>query len=61
MKYKVGEFYYLRKDYSVLCKNDRVEIVFRRKKGKDTFVDVKDINNRRVNGVPSNILKKRPC
>ena len=61
MKYKVGEFYYLKKDYSILCKNDRVQIVFRRKKSKDTIVDVKDINNRRVNGISSKVLRKRPC
>ena len=60
MKYNIGEVYYLRKDYRILCKNGRVEIIIRRKRGKDTLVDVKDINNRRVDRIPSNILRKHP-
>ena len=52
--------YYLRKDYGILRKNDRIEIIFRRKIGKKTYLDVRDINNTRINRVPSNILRKRP-
>ena len=60
MKYNIGEMYYLRKAYGILRKNDRIEIIFRRKIGKKTYLDVRDINNTRINRVPSNILRKRP-
>lgn len=57
--YNVGEIYYLKRDYKNLSENDRVEIVARRKIGKDTFVDVIDINNVVTLNVSVKKLRKR--
>ena len=60
MKYIIGEFYYLRKDHKPLQRNERVEIVGRKKVGKRTYVDVKNIDNIVVKGISSGELNARP-
>lgn len=58
-RYTVGGIYYMKRDYKNLSENDRVEIVARRKIGKDTFVDVIDINNVVTLSVSVKKLRKR--
>lgn len=58
--YNIGESYYLKRNYRTLSENERVEIVGRRKIGKDTIVDVADINNKVTRNVSVKKLRKRP-
>ncbi len=60
MKYPVGGVYYMKSKVGPLNENERIVIVARRKVGRQTILDVTDINNNRVNNVKYHKLRKRP-
>lgn len=58
-KYQVNDYFYMKRGFKGLKENEKVKIVNVYKKGKDTIVDVKDINNNTITGVSVKMLRKR--
>lgn len=59
-KYRVGDRWYMKRDYKNLQENEGVTIVNVYKKGRKTILDVQDINNVIITGVSFRKLRKRP-
>lgn len=58
-KYQVNDYFYMKRGFKGLKENERVRIVSVYKKGRDTIVDVEDINANTVTGVSVKMLRKR--
>lgn len=59
MKYTIGEVFLMRKNYSTLTKNEEVEIIDRDKKGRYTFLDVRNSKGEVFEKVSFKLLKKK--
>ena len=59
MKYIIGEVFLMKKNYSKLIKNEEVEIIDRDKKGRYTFLDVRNSKDEVFEKVSFKLLKKK--
>ena len=59
IKYKGGQHYYMKHNRGGLHENDEVIVVNAYKRGKKTYVDVKDIHNNVCKGISVIHLRKR--
>ena len=58
MKYAVGSVYYMKRKYGAFSKGECVTIIERKKRGKRTYVSVKNIQGEKLNYISVKLLRK---